>query len=143
MKYCINCGKLIVDNGNYCSACGAAQITEKVDLLKRTKNLPGIITTLGVITLLGSAFGILRGLFYQVVSNIFQHVHVIHNEDYFRGYILVFLNIGTFVSGILIFKLNKIGFFLYLFFQTAYLLFTFYITSFYTNSSEKITDGIP
>ena len=141
MKYCSKCGKPLDNNSNYCSSCGIAQNLEVGTGIK-DKSLPGIITTLGVITLLGSAFGMLRGLFYQAAANIFENV-IHHDEDNLRGYILVFLNFGTCIAAIFMFKLKRIGFYLYLLFQLLYLIFTYYITTFYTNPEENITDGIP
>ena len=134
MKYCSHCGKPLNDNNKFCTACGAEQTADFIDQ-KKSIRLPAAVVTLAVITLLGSAFGIIRGIFYQIFSHDFQKI-MDEENGYVRGYILVFLNVATFLAAILMLKMKRNGYYLYLIFQSLYLAFTLYITFIYAGENK-------
>jgi Ca2+/Na+ antiporter len=141
MRYCSNCGKPL--NGNpYCPACKSFQPAEEVSdkIIVKT---PAIVITLAVITMLGSASGIVRGLLYQTTANLFK-TGALHNQDYSRGYVLMLLNFGTFMAAIFMLRLKPWSYYMYLIFQLAYIVFTFYISFIYSTDvkSRNIADGL-
>ena len=141
MKYCSKCGEQLDEANKYCPGCGAAQNKEESEPHLRDQKLPAIVITLAILTLLGSAFGIIRGMFYQTFASLFESTSL-YNEGYARGYILVFLNLGTLIAAILMLNLKRMGYYLYLLFQSAYLVFTFYILLIYSSADTlSINDG--
>ena len=143
MKYCSNCGKPLNENNHYCSACQTFQAIEEVSINYSVAKTPAIIITLAVITMLGSASGMIRGLFYQTTANLFK-TGSLHNEGYDRGYILMLLNLGTFVAAIFMLKLKSWSFYMYLLFQLVYIVFTFYICLIYSTnvSNRSLAEGL-
>src|SRR3954463_7366659 len=138
MNDCSTCGKQLDESSKFCSACGAIQPSM---LLQRTEKLPAIVVTLAILTLLGSAFGIIRGFFYQTFATWFESTSL-YNENYSRGYILVVLNLGTSIAAILMLNLKRSGFYLYLFFQSAYLVFTFYVMFIYSSYQDTTVSNL-
>jgi len=126
--YCKNCGTPIDTSTSYCPACGYYQGTTPVDTTKQNKPIPAIIITLCVFTILGSATGIIRGLFYETIAAIGS------NSEYWRGYAFVIVNIGTLIAAILMLSRKAIGFTIYVIFQVAYVVLVLYTTLFYTDS---------
>jgi hypothetical protein len=121
MKSCIACNAEIEDGFNFCKICGSNQKAQKNDSIK-SKGL--LLTILCVLTIIGSLFGIVRGWIYELVSTV-------GNDDYFRGWIYIFANIGTLVGAILMLKRKKIGLHLYSVFQVIYILTVIYATVIY------------
>lgn len=143
MKYCSNCGKPLNENNHYCLACKTFQAVEKSSTDISTAKTPPIIITLAVITMLGSVGGMVRGLFYQTTASFFKS-GALHNEGYNRGYILLLLNLGTFIAAIFMLRLKPWSYYMYLIFQLAYIVFTFYISFIYSTDAKtrSLTDGL-
>ena len=121
MKSCIACNAEIEEGFNFCKVCGSKQNSIQNDLLKSNTTL---LTILCILTIIGSLFGIARGWLYELVSTV-------GNDDYFRGWIYIFANIGTLLAAILMLKRKKIGLHLYTVCQSIYILTVIYATAIY------------
>lgn len=121
MKSCIACNAEIEEGFNFCKICGSNQKAHQNDLIK---NKGMFLTVLCVLTIIGSIFGIARGWLYELVSTV-------GNDDYFRGWIYIFANIGTLAGAILMLKRKKTGLHLYTVFQSVYILTVIYATIIY------------
>ena len=121
MKSCIACNAEIEEGFNFCKICGSNQNAPQNNVIKKDSAL---ITVLCILTIIGSLFGILRGWLYELVSTV-------GHNDYFRGWIYIFANIGTLVGAILMLKRKKSGLNLYTVFQSIYILTVIYATIVY------------
>lgn len=143
MKYCTNCGAQLEESVNFCPACGTNQDARTIKRV--SSRTPGIIITLSVFTLLGSTFGMIRGVFYQTFATLFDASAGLYHSEYQRGYILVLLNLGTMIAAILMLNLKRTGYYLYLLFQSGYIVFTAYIIFIYSSYNKDaflISDGV-
>ncbi|MFN5416171.1 MAG: zinc ribbon domain-containing protein [Flavobacteriia bacterium] len=141
MKFCIHCGIEIYKNSKYCSSCGKPQsemvsgvIIESTDFndLEKKGNFT-FLTTLGILTLVGSIIGIFRGLLYQSFASINHY----GNPDYIRGWLFVAVNIGTIAGAIVLLFKKKAGLYIYTFFQLVYLCLIIWTTSVYFDSKHS------
>lgn len=125
MSYCYNCGKELGEQSpNFCSHCGANQLRyEPVQPSKPVlKGNPPVVTVLCILTILGSSFGIIRGMLYEAVAG------VTHNDDYVYGYTFAFLNLGTLIAAIMMLAQKSLGFYLYIIFQVLYIVMVIFRT---------------
>ena len=121
MKSCIACNAEIETGFNFCKTCGSNQNPPQNNVIKKDSTL---LTVLCILTIIGSLFGILRGWLYELVSTV-------GNDDYFRGWIYIFANIGTLVGAIMMLKRKILGLHLYTVFQSIYILTVIYATLVY------------
>lgn len=78
-------------------------------------NGTAMLTTLCIFTILGSIFGILRGLLYDLVAD------VAHASAYWRGWAMVVLGCGTLLGAIMMMSRSAAGWYLYSVCQVLYL----------------------
>lgn len=132
MAQCDYCNQPIPKSAKFCNHCGEEQINSLLD--EEIKNEPknrvvsnnGFLTVLCILTLVGSVFGVFRGVFYQAVSEEFG------NGGYARGWIYALLNIGTIAAAIIMLNKSKIGLYVYSVFQVLYLGFVIFTALYYT-----------
>lgn len=124
MKSCVACNAEIEEGFNFCKVCGSKQNSIQNDLLKSNTTL---LTILCALTIIGSLFGIARGWLYELVSTV-------GNNNYYRGWIYIFANIGTLTGAILMLKRKKTGLHVYSIFQVIYIVTVIYATIVYETS---------
>lgn len=135
MRNCVTCGKEIEDRDSYCSHCGANQLRDEImSRLDRVETNvtntvkdenTGLLIALCVLTIIGSSFGIARGLIYEAFSSLGSSTHS-GDFYYIKGYIYVLTNIGTLFGAILVLARNKIGIYLHTIAQTIYIFTVLY-----------------
>lgn len=144
MAKCDYCNKQIPKAAKFCNYCGEEQIDSLLgeDIIEdkkvvrkvpETKN--NFIMVLAILTIIGSVFGLFRGMFYQAISEDFG------NSGFSRGWIYAILNIGTLVAAILLINRSKMGLYMYTFFQVLYLCFVVYVTFIYSQQTGDIGDA--
>ncbi len=123
MNYCSSCGNKLDKNAIFCSSCGEEIVAAEADLFEDKprvntvkKESNDFITILCILTLVGSALGVFRGLFYQAVAHDFGG-----NLGYHRGWMFAVANLGTIAGAIIMMNKSKVGLVLYTVFQVAYL----------------------
>lgn len=118
MKKCISCSVDLKDDDIFCGTCGEEQglfvdETSPKKIVSRSKDF---IVVLCILTLVGSFFGMFRGLFYQLIAG------EANNDEYYRGLIFFITNLGTIVGAILMLNKSKIGLYIFSGFQVLYLI---------------------
>jgi hypothetical protein len=118
MKKCTSCSADLKEDDIFCGACGEEQnlFVEKVLPQKVSSTSKDFITVLCILTLVGSFFGMFRGLFYQFVAD------AANNDTYYRGLIFFVLNVGTAAGAIMMLNRSKIGLYIFTGFQILYLI---------------------
>jgi hypothetical protein len=134
MKYCQQCGAEQIVKGNYCASCGYSLILEDdLSVLDnparplKSKGNSSFLTTLCILTIIGSVIGIFRGILYQ----FFASIPDAGNAEYFRGILYFIANFGTLVGAIFLLNGKINGLYVYSVFQVAYLLTVIWATSVY------------
>ena len=128
MKYCTNCGREISDDHAFCQHCGTPTSTTEKSTAQTTpppttpadepeKRISDSLRMLCIFTILGSAFGIFRGLIYEMVTAAGDW-----NDSYIRGFLYVLTNFGTMLGAILMLQKQKRGLYVYTGSQIAYIL---------------------
>lgn len=95
------------------------------------KNTYILILTLCIFTILGSVFGMFRGIFYMGVAEVAQ------NEIYQRGVGYIVLNAGTLTGAIIMLCRSMAGLYLYTISQSLYIVLVLY-TTYVTYGKESI-----
>ncbi len=126
MKNCVKCQKEIGVQDTYCQYCGSHQLRDELmDRLDRVENSinntvkkenTGLLVALGVISIIGSIFGIGRGLLYEAVSSLDP------DSEYVRGYIYVYANLGSLIGVIMLLSKKIWGLYIYTFSQVVYIV---------------------
>ena len=126
MKNCVKCQKEIGGQDAYCQYCGSHQLRyELMDRLDRVENSinntvkkenTGLLVTLSVISIIGSIFGIGRGLLYEAVSSLDA------DSEYIRGYIYVYANLGSLIGVIMLLSKKIWGLYIYSVSQVVYIV---------------------
>lgn len=140
MQHCIHCQVEIIKNAKFCSSCGKSQ--EAIDSIDNLdfiqpikKGNSSFLTTLCILTLVGSALGILRGLLYQAIAS---DTHF-GNSEFIRGWLYVLVNIGTIAGAVVLLKKKNIGLYIYTVFQVLYLILIIWALSIYGTDEMSIT----
>lgn len=122
MKQCISCNYQIEEEGE-CPHCDV-MVTENLITSKKKRNRVFLIV-LCVFTIIGSLFGILRGIFYQ---------DVITSNGYDRGWTYIAANLGTMIGAILMIYNKKVsGLYVYSICQILYLYTVWVASNSYTD----------
>ncbi len=83
------------------------------------------ITTLCIFSVIGSIFGLLRGMFYEGVSSLFED-QLGEPDSFWRGWTYIGLNAGTLIGAIMMFGRLALGRYIYTGFQIVYILMVGY-----------------
>ena len=122
MKYCSNCGESIDSNVQFCPHCGADQVSSA----PTKKTSTAILTTLCILTLIGSLFTVLRALIYLAIAS---------EESWdmmtIRGLLYLLTSIGTFVGAIKMINKKISGLYIYTVSQAIYLITVLFALSYY------------
>ncbi len=126
MKNCVKCQKEIGTQDNYCQHCGSNQLRDELmDRLEKVessinstvkKENTGLLVTLSVLSIIGSVFGIGRGLLYEAVSSLDA------DSEYIRGYIYVYANLGSLIGIIMVLSKKIWGLYIYSISQVVYIV---------------------
>ncbi|MEO6304255.1 MAG: zinc-ribbon domain-containing protein [Bacteroidia bacterium] len=133
MKHCTVCGLQLNDDSKFCPDCGTEQYVT-LNANTKTGTAP-VVIVLCILTILGSFFGLIRGLFYEVVAGVAD------NEEYWRGYAFAICNLATLITAIIMLMRKLWAFWLYLVFQTAYIGLVVYTFLIYSNFHQGTSDG--
>ena len=94
----------------------------------RSQSGTAMLVTISVLTIIGSIFGILRGLFYEAVADFADSSH-----SYWRGWAYALLNLGTLVGAIVMLQRSVAGLYVYTICQVLYLVLIAYTTVIYSS----------
>tara|TARA_R110002073_G_scaffold8207_3_gene45737 strand:+ start:20924 stop:21436 length:513 start_codon:yes stop_codon:yes gene_type:complete len=141
MQHCIHCGLEIANNATFCSSCGKRQDevnpSNNLDTVETVnRGNPTFLTTLCILTLVGSLIGIYRGLLYQT----FASGSHFGNAEYIRGWLYVLVNLGTIIGAIVLLNKKSLGLYIYSVSQVLYLILIIWATSVYFG--DKYTDQL-
>lgn len=131
MKSCINCSVVLKDDDIFCGSCGEEQnlfLEKSQPIRNKAKDF---ITVLCILTLVGSFFGMFRGLFYQFVADAGN------NDTYYRGLIFFIANLGTMAGAIMMLNRSKIGLYIFTGFQSLYLIMVIITSLVYFEDEES------
>lgn len=126
MKYCTKCGSVLQDDANFCVNCGAPQqpVYPPVQPVREPDN--GALATLCILTIIGSVFGILKGLFYESLDldslGIFSHGYFI------LGYLSAATCVGTLTGAVYMLKRQRKGYTIYVVAQVMNILLSLWRT---------------
>lgn len=124
MDICINCNTALNPKDRFCQVCG----TSRYGYQSRQQEI--ILTVLCILTIIGSVLQIIRGLFYETVSQAAD------NHEYFRGWIYALTAVVTLAGAIMMISKKLYGLYVYTAGQAVYLLTTLYATSVYTSDDQ-------
>jgi hypothetical protein len=133
MENCQHCETEIASTDPYCSNCGQSREIS-MPVIEPDKNIGStsekgnatLLLVLCILSLLGSLIGIFRGALYQMIGD----------NDYFRGWIFIILNIGTIVGAIYLLQKKVLGLYLYSAFQGLYLLSIIWTAAVWLNEMD-------
>lgn len=141
MKFCTNCGKEVSENHAFCEHCGTATsnttpVTPPAETVssaskegKSSERISDFLRLLCIFTILGSIFGIFRGLIYEMVTTVGNL-----NQNYIRGFLYVFTNFGTLVGAILMLLRQKRGLYIYTGSQVVYIVVVIFASFVYESA---------
>ena len=135
MKHCTNCGIPLNDDSKFCPSCGTEQTGFTTNNAAKQTTLPAVVVVFCILTILGSVFGLIRGLFYEVIATATD------NTGYWRGYAFALCHLATLVAAIAMFVRKLWGFWLYVVFQLAYFGLMIYTLYSYTNLNADSNSG--
>src|ERR1051326_5806028 len=87
MNYCPNCGSALEPSSRFCSSCGTN--IQPIENPGDQKSDPGGLTTLCILSLVGSLFGLFRSWIYASVS-----IAISHDENW-RTWGFIVMNLVT------------------------------------------------
>jgi len=122
MKECVKCNQQINNNLNFCPNCGHNQIQTTLN------QNSSVLIILGILTIVGSLFTIVRAYFYEIISLIDS------DHDYYRGWIYAGTSLGTLVGAIIIMLKKKYGLYIYSISQIIYIITVIYATFIYNDN---------
>jgi hypothetical protein len=144
--FCTNCGKEVSEDHAFCQHCGAAtsneasansdstsKTTAPIELEPQEK-ISDFLRLLCVLTIIGSIFGIFRGLIYEMITAAGDW-----NDNYLRGFLYTITNFGTLIGAILMLLRQKRGLYIYTASQLAYIMVVFVASFVY--KSENYFEG--
>ena len=127
MKNCVKCQKEIGFQDAFCPHCGSNQLRDEImDRLDRVESNinntvksenTGLLVTLGVLSIVGSIFGMSRGLLYEAIAGLADS-----GSSYTKGYIYVFANLGSMIGVILMLSRKIVGLYAYTLAQIVYVV---------------------
>ncbi|HEY6160655.1 MAG TPA: zinc ribbon domain-containing protein [Bacteroidia bacterium] len=133
MNYCPHCGTALEPASRFCSACGAD--LQPVESSAMQKSDPAGLTTLCILSLVGSIFGLFRSWIYASLS-----IAISHNEDW-RTWGFIAMNLLTMTGAALMIARRMNGLYIYTAGQVGYLFLTLY-TTFHISSEVHELSGL-
>ncbi|MBA2613929.1 MAG: hypothetical protein H0U95_18345 [Bacteroidetes bacterium] len=93
----------------------------------KKQSMPAVVLVLCILTIIGSVFGLIRCLLYEVVADFSN------NTDYWRGYAFIICHLSTLTAAIIMLTRKVIGFWIYLASQIIYIGLIIYTLYSYSN----------
>jgi len=98
------------------------------------KSLSFFFMALCILTIVGSFLVIVRGFWYQLLSDAWYDQDLVFNKEYYRGWLYIISGIGTLVGAIImVSKRKKIGLYIYTVSQIIYIITILIAASSYTD----------
>lgn len=127
MVKCNKCSAALFEDSKFCPNCGQDQ-REVSDMRQVSSTM---LTTLCILTIVGSMFTIGRALLYEIIASI-------GSGGYYRGWIYTITSIGTISGAVLMLQRRFIGLKVYTVFQIIYILTVIFATLDHSSSSLNV-----
>ncbi|MBX3165283.1 MAG: zinc ribbon domain-containing protein [Bacteroidetes bacterium] len=127
IKYCTNCGTQLPDEPlNYCSLCGfklsqETNANKQETIANKSNTGEATLITLCILTILGSIFGILKGLYFETAFDYsapytrgFSDTYPIFNLSRSLVYVSIVCNVATLIAAIYMLMRKKAGYVIYM-----------------------------